>query len=239
MKVSSLALDPIEKKPLVRFLPGSKILSVGSIGCTMHCPWCQNHEIAQPKDESLVPYRNMSPVELADAADNLVSKGNVGLAYTYNEPLLNWREVLRCAEEIRSRGLVNVLVTNGLISQNKLQKMLPYIDAFNIDLKGFDQCVYDICGGRIDTVMQAIELASTHSHVEVTTLIIPDLNDDIDLIAKEAARLAEIDANITLHLTRFFPHFHYLDRPPTPMATMLAAKKAARASLEHVILGNV
>lgn len=239
MKVTSLALDPIEKKPLARFCPGSKILSVGSIGCTMHCPWCQNHEIAQPQDEKMPPYRVMTAVELADAAEELVCRGNIGLAYTYNEPLLRWKEVLGCAEEIKGRGLANVVVTNGLISQDNLLELLPFIDAFNIDLKGFDQGVYDICGGRLETIMRAIELAANHSHVEVTTLIIPGLNDSIDLIEKEAAWLASIDANITLHLTRFFPQFKYYDVAPTSLSTMREAHAAAGKHLENVLLGNV
>ena len=239
MKVTSLALDPIEKKPLARFHPGSKILSVGSMGCTMHCPWCQNHEIAQPQNASLLPYREMGSIELADTAENFVTRGNVGLAYTYNEPLLHWKEVLDCADEIKGRNLLNVVVTNGLISQDKLRILLPYIDAFNIDLKGFDQSVYDICGGALETVMQTIVLAAEHSHVEVTTLIIPGLNDTIGLIEKEAAWLAGIDSDITLHLTRFFPQFLFLDCGATPLTTMHAAETAARKHLKHVYLGNI
>ena len=120
MKVTALALDPIEKKPLARYRPGSMILSVGSVGCTMHCPWCQNHQIAQPQDPQLVPTREISSEDLVARARALVSEGNIGLAYTYNEPLMRWREVLACAQAIHDAGLDNVVVTNGLIAPDKL-----------------------------------------------------------------------------------------------------------------------
>ena len=239
MKVTSLALDPIEKKPLARFHPGSKILSVGSMGCTMHCPWCQNHEIAQPFDSCAVPYREMSASELANHAEAFIERGNIGLAYTYNEPFFRWRNVFECAQAIHDRGMLNVVVTNGLISGEKLDLMLPYIDAFNIDLKGFEQPVYDICGGRIETVKNSIVHACEKSHVEVTTLIIPGLNDNMDLIAREAQWLASVNPSITLHLTRFFPQFKYRDRPATPIDTIYEAQKVAEEYLEDVVLGNV
>lgn len=239
MKVTSLALDPIEKKPLIRFFPGSRILSVGGLGCTMHCPWCQNHSIAQPEDPHLVGYREMDARELADLAEDYVPQGNIGLAYTYNEPLFRWQEVFEVAREVHGRGLQNVLVTNGLISEDKLRVLLSYIDALNIDLKGFEQRVYDICGGRLDMVKRSIELASEQSHVEVTTLIIPGLNDNVDMLAEEAEWLASVNPQITLHLTRFFPQFRYSDRTATPLETMFEAQRIAREYLDDVVLGNV
>lgn len=239
MKVTSLGFDPIEKKPLARYKPGSMVLSVGSVGCTMHCPWCQNHQIAQPQDPQLVPAREMSGEELVAQARVLVSEGNIGLAYTYNEPLMRWREVLVCAQAIHDVGLDNVVVTNGLIAPDKLVQLLPYIDAFNIDLKGFDQSVYDITGGKLDTVKNAIEQAHESAHVEVTTLIIPGINDDMGLLNKQAAWLASIDKSMPLHLTRFFPRYRYADRPATPLETLYRAQEVASRHLDDVLLGNV
>lgn len=213
MKVTALALDPIEKKPLARYKPGSMILSVGGLGCTMRCPWCQNHTIAQPEDPALVPVREMSIDELVEKARALVDEGNIGLAYTYNEPLVHWREVVECARAVHEAELDNVLVTNGLIAADKLEQLLPHIDAYNIDLKGFDQSVYDITGGKLETVKNTIERANEDAHVEVTTLLIPGLNDDMELLEEEATWLASVNPDIPLHLTRFFPQYRYADRP--------------------------
>lgn len=239
MKVTSLGFDPIEKKPLVRYKPGSMILSVGSLGCTMHCPWCQNHTIAQPDDPSSVPTREMSADELVREAQALVGEGNIGLAYTYNEPLMRWREVLECAQAIHEAGLDNVIVTNGLIAPDKLTQLLPYIDAFNIDLKGFDQSVYDITGGKLETVKNTIEQAHEDAHVEVTTLLVPGINDDMDLLDKEATWLAGIDPDMPLHLTRFFPQYRYANRPATPLPMLMKAHEVASRHLNDVLLGNV
>lgn len=239
MKVTSLGFDPIEKKPLARFHPGSMILSVGSLGCTMHCPWCQNHTIAQPDDPSSVPTREMGVDELVREAYALVDEGNIGLAYTYNEPLMRWHDVLECARSIHDAGMLNVVVTNGLITPDKLAQLLPYIDAFNIDLKGFSQDVYDITGGKLEAVKSTIEQAHGDAHVEVTTLLIPGLNDDMELLDEEAAWLASIDPDIPLHLTRFFPQHRYTDRPATPLTTLLEAREVAQGHLSDVLLGNV
>lgn len=239
MEICSIALDPIEKKPLARFHPGSKILSVGGVGCTMHCPWCQNHDIAQPDDPTSVRTREVSPEELASEAQELTACGNIGVAYTYNEPLLHWRDVLACAQAVHARGLRNVLVTNGLIAPERLERILPFIDALNIDLKGFDQRAYDVTGGKLDTVKRNIELASERSHVEITTLIVPGLNDDMADIDAEAAWIAGIDPCTPLHLTRFFPRFLYADKAATPLDTMREAQTCASRHLKDVLLGNV
>ena len=239
MKVTSLGFDPIEKKPLARYKPGSIILSVGSLGCTMHCPWCQNHTIAQPEDPQAIPTHEMSVDELVGKALALVPEGNIGLAYTYNEPLMRWREVLECAQAIHETGLDNVVVTNGLIAPDKLAQLLPYIDAFNIDLKGFSQDVYDITGGKLETVKNTIAQAHEDAHVEVTTLLIPGVNDDMELLEEETAWLASIDPNIPLHLTRFFPQYRYADRPATPLHTLIEAQSIAQHNLNDVLLGNV
>lgn len=239
MKITSLALDPIEKKPLARFHPGSTILSIGSYGCTMHCPWCQNHEIAQPSDPARLPVRELTPEQVADLAESCLDRGNIGVAYTYNEPFYRWRDVLECARVVHAHGLKNVVVTNGLIAPEKLEELLPFIDAFNIDLKGFSQDVYDVCGGTLEQVKETIACASASSHVEVTTLLIPGLNDDSTQLEQEARWLASLGPAPTLHLTRFFPRYLYADREPTPLETLCRAREIAECYLDDVILGNV
>jgi pyruvate formate lyase activating enzyme len=239
MLVSSLALDPIEKKPLARFHPGSMILSVGSVGCTLHCPWCQNHEIAQPDDPDAVPTREMDAGTLADTAEALRNRGNIGLAYTYNEPLAHWRDVAEVAREVHARGMLNVMVTNGMAGTEALDELLPLIDAWNIDLKGVDQHAYDVCGGRIDVVKRTIARAAETSHVEVTWLMVPGVSDDPADVETGAAWLATVDPSIPLHITRFFPQFRYADRKPTSLAAMRAAEELARLHLDDVLLGNV
>lgn len=239
MKITSLALDPIEKKPLARFHPGSTILSIGSYGCTMHCPWCQNHEIAQPSDPARLPVRELTPEQVADLAESCLDRGNIGVAYTYNEPFFHWRDVLECARVVHARGLKNVVVTNGLVAAEKLEELLPFIDAFNIDLKGFSQDVYNVCGGTLEQVKETIVCANASSHVEVTTLLIPGLNDDFAQLEREAQWLASLDPVPTLHLTRFFPRYLYAGREPTPLETLYRARELTERYLDDVILGNM
>ena len=179
-KVSSLALDPIEKKPLARFRPGSLILSAGGLGCNLRCPFCQNHEIAQAEGGAgfAVPAREVSPEELAALAEGTRSRGNIGLAFTYNEPLVCYEFVRDTAKLIRRQGMVNVLVTNGCASLDVLEELSPYIDAMNIDLKGFTDRYYrEVLGGDRQMVMAFIREAVRHCHVELTTLIVPGEND--------------------------------------------------------------
>ena len=239
MKVTALALDPIEKKPLATFMPGSKIFSVGSLGCTMKCPWCQNYDIAQPNDPSSVPSREMSAEELVARALNLVPQGNVGIAYTYNEPLLRWREVLECAQLAHDNDLVNVMVTNGMASQRVIEELAPFIDAWNIDLKAGTQKNYDLCNGRLDSVKRTIEIASATSHVEVTTLVIPGYNDSSEELEGIASWIASVDRSIVWHVTRFFGRFKYADRMATPIATLERARAIGEHYLDTVIMGNV
>ena len=174
-RITSIALDPIEKKPLYRFRPGSRILSVGSYGCNMRCLNCQNCEIsmADPeRDARMARWSEMTPEELVERAVKLALYGNVGLAYTYNEPFIGYEFVMDCAKLIRERGLVNVAVTNGCINEQPLLEILPYFDAMNIDLKSFRHDFYRRMGGDLDTVLNTIKIAAKRCHVEVTTLII-------------------------------------------------------------------
>lgn len=238
-RLTSLALDPIEKKPLAQFHPGSLVLSAGSYGCNLRCPFCQNASIAcaGPHD---VPWKEVQPIELVELAESTRDRGNIGLAFTYNEPLIGYEFVRDTGRLAHERGLVNVLVSNGFVNPEPLAKLLPLIDAANIDLKGFTQEFYDFVGGDLKTVKRTIAtLAATPTcHLEVTTLIIPGMNDSEQEIAEAAQWLASLDPAIPYHLTRFFPCHRLTDRPATPVADVHRLAEVARRYLDHVCTGN-
>ena len=236
-KLTSLALDPIEKKPLRRFRPGSLVLSVGSFGCNLRCPFCQNHEISMAGDGQLQTVE-LSPEQLAAKAAELVPQGNIGVAYTYNEPLIGYEYVRDCAALVHERGLVNVLVTNGTIEEALWRELLPLIDAANIDLKGFTAAWYRKLGGDLDTVKRSIAIAAERCHVEVTTLLIPGENDSVEEVRELVRWLAGIDPDIPLHLSRFFPRYRMTDLPPTPVEKVYRLADEARAYLTYVYTGN-
>lgn len=238
-RVMSIALDPIEKKPLARFRPGSNVLSVGSYGCNLSCPFCQNASIACAGPEDL-SWQEVSPDRLVKTAEEMRSKGNIGIAYTYNEPLVGFEFVLDTARLAHEHDLVNVLVTNGMVNPGPLKKLLPFIDAANVDLKGFSQKFYDLVGGNFAAVKRTIEAmaACPSCHVEVTTLVIPGLNDEPATIDASAAWLASLDRAIPYHLTRFFPCHRMQDRPPTPLETLRELAEVAKRHLSDVQLGN-
>lgn len=235
-RLTALALDPIEKKPLRRFHPGSMVLSVGSFGCNLRCPFCQNASIAQVGAEA--PTRTVSPNALVQLAHTLQNRGNIGIAYTYNEPLVGYEYVRDCAALAHEAGLQNVLVTGGTIAPEPWQALLPLIDAVNIDLKGFDERWYRRLGGDLTTVKQAITIAAALTHVEVTTLIIPDENDSHEEIDALAAWLASVNPEIPLHVSRFFPRHHMTRCAPTPVDTVYHLADVARAHLRYVYTGN-
>ena len=234
-RVRSAMLDPIEKKPLKFFRPGGFVLSVGTFGCNMDCPFCQNHETVRLCPDAECP--QLLPDELAKLAKRYASMGNIGVAYTYNEPLVGYEYVCECAKLVHGIGLSNVLVTNGFINKEPLEQLLPYIDAMNIDLKGFQRDFYCKLGGSLDTVKESIALARSSCHVEVTMLVVPGEND-CDAEAA-AAWLAEIDRDMPLHITRFFPRHKYAGKTPTPIETLQNAASAAKKYLTNVVIGNV
>lgn len=235
-QLSSLALDPIEKKPLYRFYPGSRILSVGSYGCNFSCSFCQNHSIAVGEPETAF----ISPENLVYKAFCLKESGNIGLAYTYNEPFISFEYVLDCCKLIRDRGLKNVLITNGYVQKAPLLEILPYVDAMNIDLKSFSQDFYKkICNGNVEFVKQTIEIASKACHVEITCLVIPGLNDTTEEIENMSKWLSSLSPDIPLHLTRFFPRYKMLDRPPTPKEKLENLISVAKKHLKYVYAGNI
>ncbi|MGN0193608.1 MAG: radical SAM protein [Pseudoramibacter sp.] len=235
--LSAMALDPIEKKPLKHFKPGSPILSIGFYGCSMRCPFCQNAGISQraPKKKD----RRFSPREvLAEANALKETSGNIGVAYTYSEPLVHYEFVRDTAGLIRNAGMVNVLVTNGQCSDAVLDELLPLIDAVNVDLKGFRPDIYQKLGGDFETTRHFIRRAAAACHVEVTTLVVPGLNDGPEDMAEESRWLAEIDPDIVLHLTRYFPMYQ-MTAPPTDLDILNQLKTVAEDHLHRVYLGNV
>ncbi len=237
-RLTALALDPIEKKPLYRFEPGSFVLSAGSFGCNMKCPFCQNCDISMADGETSQT-AHYPPERLADKALELRSSGNIGLAYTYNEPLVGYEFVRDCARLIRERGLFNVVVTNGYICREPLLALLPLIDAMNIDLKGFTDAFYRKLGGDLETVKATIEASAKSCHIEVTTLVIPGENDGDAELEEQSEWLAGISPEIPLHLTRFFPRYRYSDKKPTPPETIYRLRDIARRHLKYVYTGNL
>ncbi|MBP5166614.1 MAG: AmmeMemoRadiSam system radical SAM enzyme [Oscillospiraceae bacterium] len=245
-KISSLALDPIEKKPLRRFHPGSMILSVGSYGCNLDCPFCQNHEISRPKRLKM-PRGGVTPEQLADAAERYKSEGNIGLAFTYNEPLIGYEFVRDTARLVRERGMVNVLVTNGSSETGVLEETAPYIDAMNIDIKGFTDRFYsELLSGSLETVKAFISRAVQLCHVELTELIIPGENDseeEMRALSSWIAGLKDADGktigeSVPLHVSRFFPRFRMKDRQATGTESVYRLADIAREKLKYVYTGN-
>ncbi len=248
-RITSIALDPIEKKPLHRFFPGSKILSVGSYGCNLRCPFCQNNEISW--GEEVKDYENASelllPDQLVAIAEDQRKNGNIGIAFTYNEPLIGYEYVRDTAKLAHSRGLKNVIVSNGTAEISVLKEISPYIDAMNIDLKCFDPDIYSgVLGGDLKMTVDFITEAVKTAHVELTCLIVPGLNDSVEMIRDITDWIASlkdgsgrcIGKDIPFHVSRFFPCFHMTDRSATPVDTVYRLAGAAREKLNHVYTGN-
>ena len=235
-KVTSLALDPIEKKPLAMFHPGSLILSVGSYGCNMRCPWCQNDSISRGPVEC----DSLTPDELINIAVDTKSRGNIGIAYTYNEPSVGFEYVLDCARLAKDNDLVNVAVTNGMLSRSRFDELAGYMDAYNIDLKTGKADKYARIGGDLDLILDNIGSAQEHgSHVELTTLVVPGFNDDERDFSTIVSVVAGIDRRIPLHITRFFPAGNMKDASPTDLQILYRFREMALSSLDNVFLGNV
>lgn len=240
-QITSMALDPIEKKPLNRFYPGSFIVSVGSYGCNLRCPFCQNYEISWGDEVDLVKKEAeyVSPEELARIAKEQVKNKNIGVAFTYNEPLIAYEYVIDTAKLLKEEGLKTVLVTNGMADISTVKELFEYVDAMNIDLKGFTDNYYrDLLKGDRQMVMNFIKEAVKHCHVELTTLIIPGENDSEDEIDDLSLWISDLDSEIPLHISRFFPRFHMTDRDATSVEKIYRLKEVAKRHLKYVYTGN-
>jgi len=231
-RLTSVALDPIEKKPLYMFGRGL-ILSIGSYGCNFHCSFCQNHQISFASPDTVEVYE-LTPEAVCALAFKYREQGNLGVAYTYNEPFISYEFVYDCSQLIREQGLKNVLVTNGFVNREPLEALLPFIDALNIDLKSFRPEFYSDIGGEIDAVKKTIVLAEKHAHVEVTTLVIPGENDSPEEIEALAAWLCQVNPNIPLHLTRFRPMHKLKSRNATTADIISPLKTVAERHLKYV-----
>lgn len=234
-RCTAIALDPIEKKPLYHFYPGSHILSLGTWGCNFACQFCQNWQLAQAEPET----RELLPSQAVEEALRLKANGNIGIAYTYSEPSVWYEYIFDTSELAKAAGLKNVLVTNGYINEEPLYKLLPYIDAMNIDVKAFQSDFYrEYCRGQLSAVQRTVELAAGHCHVEITTLVIPGLNEAPEEIGELAKWLASVNPDIPLHLSRYFPQYK-MNIPATSKETLIRAQDAAEEYLKYVYLGNV
>ena len=227
---TALALDPIEKKPLYRFMPGSRILSIGSYGCNLHCPFCQNSDISWSEE-----------------AVSLKPRGNIGVAFTYNEPLICYEFVAETSKLLHERNMKSVMVTNGTADLSVLAELKGLVDAMNIDLKGFSDRFYkSVLKGDLDMVKAFIAQAVKQCHVELTTLIVPHENDSDEEIISMAEWISGLtDENgrntgksIPWHLSRFFPRFRMTDRPATDVKRIYHLVALAEQKLDYVYPGN-
>jgi len=235
-QVTSYAMDPMEKKPLYHFYPGSYIFSLGTLGCNLHCQFCQNWTIAHGNPPAL----EIAPEEAVAVARQEAERCFcVGIAYTYSEPVVWYEYVMETARLAREAGLKNVLVTNGFISEAPLRELLPLVDAMNIDVKAFTSRFYrQWCKGELEPVIRTVEIACRECHVELTNLLIPGLNDGEDEVKELVNWVAGLSPDIPLHFSRYFPRYK-MNLPPTPLATLERAYRLARERLNYVYLGNV
>ena len=232
---SSCAIDPIEKKPLYHWRAGSLIFSLGSLGCNMRCPFCQNHAIAQPSGMNM-PLGEIAPAELVR---QVLGRRLSAVAYTYNEPALQAEYILEAAPLLKNAGIASALVTNGMFSPEALNDLLPWIDAANVDVKTFYSEKYAGIGGSLDIVRKNVEsMVRTGVHIELTNLIVPGISDSPDGFELMVDWIAGISPEIPLHISRYFPAHRY-PAPPTDIGLMRDFEASARRKLKHVHLGNV
>ncbi|MCL2311214.1 MAG: AmmeMemoRadiSam system radical SAM enzyme [Firmicutes bacterium] len=234
-KISSIAVDPIEKKPLYHFFPNNKILSVGSYGCNMRCLFCQNYQISQKTVET----KFISPEDLVEMAVSISDFKNIGVAFTYNEPLINFEYLIDCTKLLKKSNLKTVIVSNGMINSKPLEILLEFCDAFNVDLKSFNSNFYKKHGGNIEAVKENIKKIASKCHIEITTLIIPDVNDCESEMCELFNWVSKISEKIPLHLSRFFPKNKMSNLEPTSIEKIYKLANIAKKFLKYVYVGNV
>ncbi|NLP38067.1 MAG: AmmeMemoRadiSam system radical SAM enzyme [Firmicutes bacterium] len=231
---AAMALDPIEKKPLYHYYPGSKVFSIGTVGCNLDCDFCQNWQLvrAKKRDGGITPRRLLETL-FAEIEEPF------GIAYTYSEPGVWYEFVLETAKLARGKGLKNILVTNGFLNLPPLQELLEVIDAFNIDVKAFsDEFYRRLCGGRLQPVLKYVEAAAARRHVELTYLVVPGFNDSEEEMERFANWVAGINPYLPVHLSRYYPQ-HRFTAAPTPVMTMEKLYQVAQQKLAHVYVGNL
>jgi pyruvate formate lyase activating enzyme len=236
--LSALSADPVEKKPLYHFYPGKPILSAGGFGCNLSCSFCQNCEISQTNSSVFSRYPSREPENVVQQAAGL--RGNIGLAYTYNEPTIFFEFMVRCAALIHDNHMKNVMVTNGFINKEPLEELLPVMDAFNVDLKSYrDEFYKHISGGRLKPVLDTIErIAKSERHLELTFLIVPGLNDtELEWNGLISWISDHCGPDTVLHVSRYYPHYR-LNHPPTPVQTIQRFMDAAKQKIRYVYPGN-
>lgn len=237
--ITSMGMDPMEKKPLYHFYPGSEVLSVGSSGCSLTCQFCQNWSLVH---EEAPPTARLSVDQLVERC--LVERERnwrcIGLAFTYSEPLVWYEYVREAAQLAKGHDLKTVLITNGYVQEAPWQELLPWLDAVNIDVKSFSEDYYrHICRGSLAPVKEAVRTAHQRGvHVEVTTLLVEGLNDSEDEVRGLARWLSSVGQDVPLHLSRYFPAYQ-MDRPATSVASLERAKRSAREYLHYVYVGNI
>ncbi|MFN2363303.1 MAG: AmmeMemoRadiSam system radical SAM enzyme [Halarsenatibacteraceae bacterium] len=232
-EVASMSVDPIEKKPLFHFKPGSQILSIGTWGCNMQCGFCQNWQLSQQK----VPTRHYEPEEILD---EIRERGLSSLAFTYSEPIIWYEYVYDTALLMKENNIDTVMVSNGFINQEPLLELLPYIDGFNIDLKAIDDDFYrQECNGRLEPVKNTIrKIAESEAHLEITNLVIRDKNDSIQKLEELIEFISSVDKEIPLHLSRYYPAYKY-ELEATDIDLLKRAYDLASEKLDYVYLGNI
>ena len=235
----ALAIDPVEKKPLNRFLPGTYCLSLSCTGCNLSCRWCQNSDISQVAPEE-AERTHLSP---ADAVDLCIRRGLPALAYTYTEPFTWWEYMYDIAVLAHAKGLKNILVSAGYVEKEPLREILPYLDAANIDIKALDDAFYrKYCGATLAPVLENIlTMKAAGVHVEITNLLVTGLNDSEDAVARLCQWMADNGLqDVPLHFSRYFPRYRMKEPGPTPAATLFAARETALSfGIKDVFLGNI
>lgn len=237
--ISGIAIDPIEKKPLYHFFPGSRILSVGSWGCNFKCNFCQNWQISQNSENNVQSGKEMLPPEIVNKA--LEIEDNIGVAFTYNEPIVWYEFMLDTARLVKEKGLYNVMVSNGYINEDPLIELLNYIDAFNIDLKAFSDSFYkEMTKGGLKYVLDAIKTIKAHKkHIELTNLIIPGKNDNTEQFILMVEWIAnELGDETVLHISRYFPRYKQVILPAN-IEKLNELYHIAKRYLKYVYIGNV
>lgn len=238
-KVIAMNIDPIEKKPLFHFMPGSKSFSIATAGCNFKCLHCQNYDISQyPSGHGKIPGEDVSPEQIVETVEKA---GCDSISYTYTEPTVFLEFALDCARLAKEKNIKNVFVSNGYSSPEAVKAIAPFLDAINIDLKGDDDFYKKICGARLQPVLETVKLMKDLGiWVEITTLIIPSYNDSYKSLGEIADFIYSVDDSIPWHVSQFYPTYKILDRPRTPIKTLRRAREIGlKKGLKYVYEGNI